>query len=44
MVAPFYTIGHGTRQLHDFVELLRSVVVTLVIDIRTVPRSRTNPQ
>jgi uncharacterized protein (DUF488 family) len=44
MVTPFYTIGHGTRPLHDFVELLRSVAVTLVVDVRTVPRSRTNPQ
>jgi uncharacterized protein (DUF488 family) len=44
MVAPFYTIGHGTRPLHHFVELLKSVAVTLVVDVRTVPRSRTNPQ
>jgi uncharacterized protein (DUF488 family) len=44
MAAPFYTIGHGTRSLPDFVELLTSVAVTLVVDVRTVPRSRTNPQ
>ena len=44
MVAPFYTIGHGTRPLDDFVELLKSVAVMVVIDVRTVPRSRTNPQ
>jgi uncharacterized protein (DUF488 family) len=44
MAHPFYTIGHGTRSLHDFVDLLRSVEVTLVVDVRTVPRSRTNPQ
>ena len=44
MAASFYTIGHGTRPLHDFVELLKSVAVTLVVDVRTVPRSRTNPQ
>ena len=37
MVTPFYTIGHGTRPLRDFVELLRSVAVTLVVDVRTVP-------
>ena len=43
-VTPFYTIGHGTRPLHDFIELLKSVAVTLVVDVRTVPRSRTNPQ
>jgi uncharacterized protein (DUF488 family) len=44
MANPFYTIGHGTRSLPDFVELLTSVAVTLVVDVRTVPRSRTNPQ
>jgi uncharacterized protein (DUF488 family) len=44
MVNPFYTIGHGRRQLHEFVALLKMVAVTLVIDVRTVPRSRTNPQ
>jgi uncharacterized protein (DUF488 family) len=44
MAAPFYTIGHGTRTLHDFIELLESVAVRLVVDVRTVPRSRTNPQ
>lgn len=41
---PFYTIGHGTRPLSGFIELLKSVSVTLVVDVRTVPRSRTNPQ
>jgi uncharacterized protein (DUF488 family) len=41
---PFYTIGHSTRTIAEFVDLLRSVEVTLVVDVRTVPRSRTNPQ
>ncbi|MBV8919565.1 DUF488 domain-containing protein [Bradyrhizobium sp.] len=44
MAHPFYTIGHGTRSLTDLVQLLRSVEVTLLVDVRTVPRSRTNPQ
>jgi uncharacterized protein (DUF488 family) len=44
MVTPFYTIGHGTRPLRDFVELLNSVAVMFAVDVRTVPRSRTNPQ
>jgi uncharacterized protein (DUF488 family) len=44
MATAFYTIGHGTRPLGDFVDLLRSVDITLVLDVRTVPRSRTNPQ
>jgi uncharacterized protein (DUF488 family) len=41
---PFYTIGHGTRSIGDFVDLLREAGVTLLADVRTAPRSRTNPQ
>ena len=44
MALPFFTIGHSTRSIPDFVDLLRAGRVELVIDIRTVPRSRTNPQ
>lgn len=44
MNLPFHTIGHSTRTLEEFVELLRVAGVVLVVDIRTVPRSRTNPQ
>jgi uncharacterized protein (DUF488 family) len=44
MPLPFFTIGHSTRTIADFVELLRVGEVRMVIDIRTVPRSRTNPQ
>jgi uncharacterized protein (DUF488 family) len=44
MTHPFYTIGHGTRSVAEFVELLKSVEVKLLVDVRTVPRSRTNPQ
>ena len=44
MSHPFYTIGHGTRPLPEFIELLQSVEVKLLVDVRTVPRSRTNPQ
>jgi uncharacterized protein (DUF488 family) len=38
------TIGHSTRPLDEFVELLRLNGVTLLVDVRTVPRSRRNPQ
>ena len=38
------TIGHSTRTLDEFVELLKAYGVTLVVDVRTVPRSRHNPQ
>lgn len=44
MNLPFYTIGHSTRTLEEFIDLLRMAKVELVADIRTVPRSRTNPQ
>jgi uncharacterized protein (DUF488 family) len=44
MVYPFYTIGHGTRPIVEFASLLRDADVTLVADVRSVPRSRTNPQ
>lgn len=44
MAQPFYTIGHSTRPIPDFVDLLRSAGVSLVVDVRTVPRSRTNQQ
>jgi uncharacterized protein (DUF488 family) len=44
MSPPFFTIGHSTRTIEDFVELLRVGGVRMVIDIRSVPRSRTNPQ
>jgi uncharacterized protein (DUF488 family) len=38
------TIGHSTRPLGTFVELLQAHGVTLLADVRTVPRSRHNPQ
>ena len=44
MAHPFYTIGHSNRSFDDFVNLLRSAGVTCVADVRTVPRSRANPQ
>lgn len=39
-----YTIGHSTRTLEAFTELLRAHGVEAVADVRTVPRSRHNPQ
>ena len=38
------TIGHSTRTLEEFTELLQIYGVTLVVDVRTIPRSRHNPQ
>jgi uncharacterized protein (DUF488 family) len=44
MSDPIFTIGHSTRPIADFVALLRQNDVRLVVDVRTVPKSRTNPQ
>jgi len=39
-----FTIGHSTRPIDRFIQLLRANAVRQVIDIRTIPRSRHNPQ
>jgi len=38
------TIGHSTHPLSLFIRMLQAHAVTLVADVRTVPRSRHNPQ
>lgn len=38
------TIGHSTRSAEDFIDLLKTHGVKMIIDVRTVPRSRHNPQ
>jgi len=38
------TIGHSTRAWEDFLEILRAHRVRRVIDVRSIPRSRHNPQ
>lgn len=44
MNAPFFTVGHSNRGIGDFIDLLRAGGVEKIIDVRTVPRSRYNPQ
>lgn len=39
-----FTVGHSTRPIEDFIEMLRTNDVDLLIDVRTVPKSRHNPQ
>ena len=39
-----FTVGHSTRSLDEFVLLLKAHGVQRVLDIRTIPRSRHNPQ
>ena len=38
------TIGHSTRPLAEFIAMLKAHAVARLIDVRTVPRSRHNPQ
>lgn len=38
------TIGHSTHPIEEFIALLQANGVTRVVDVRTVPRSRHNPQ
>ena len=44
MVAQFTTIGHSNRSLAEFVAMLQEAGVDLLIDVRTFPRSRANPE
>ncbi len=39
-----FTIGHSTRTLQEFLEMLKAYQVSFVLDVRSVPRSRHNPQ
>jgi uncharacterized protein (DUF488 family) len=39
-----WTIGHSTRSVDELIHLLRQVEIDLLVDIRSLPRSRTNPQ
>ncbi len=41
---PFFTIGHSTRSTKEFAALLQQSEIRYLVDVRTVPRSRTNPQ
>jgi len=44
MAHPFLTIGHSTRPVSEFIDLLKSAEIGMVADVRTIARSRTNPQ
>lgn len=43
MAVTVYTVGHSTRTLDEFVELLRAHAIETLADVRTVPRSRRHP-
>jgi uncharacterized protein (DUF488 family) len=40
----YFTVGHSTRSVAELADMLRLAGVGLVVDVRSVPRSRTNPQ
>ena len=40
---PIYTIGHGNRSIEDFVKLLQNYDIKFLVDIRSQPYSRFNP-
>lgn len=44
MTGTIFTIGHSTHPIDEFVELLRAHGVTQLVDIRTIAKSRHNPQ
>ena len=39
-----FTIGHSTRPVEEFIELLKAHGIGVVADVRTIPKSRHNPQ
>jgi uncharacterized protein (DUF488 family) len=44
MSLSLWTLGHSTRPIDEFIGLLRTHQISLLIDVRTVPQSRYNPQ
>ena len=44
MSRPFFTIGHSTRSIEELATLLKANGVERLVDVRTIPMSRTNPQ
>lgn len=41
---PLYTIGHGTREINNFLQLLQGLDIEFLIDVRSQPYSKYNPQ
>jgi len=39
-----YTIGHSTRTIEEFLALLKAHDIEEVVDVRTIPKSKHNPQ
>ena len=43
-MAIFFTIGHSTRSAAELIQILESSEIGVLVDVRAIPRSRTNPQ
>ena len=39
-----YTLGHSTRTIEQFLALLKAHEIQMLVDVRTIPKSRRNPQ
>lgn len=39
-----FTIGHSNRTIEEFINILKAYKLKLVVDVRTIPKSRHNPQ
>lgn len=44
MGTTIYTIGHSTHPIDEFIRILQAYGIETVIDVRTIPKSRHNPQ
>jgi uncharacterized protein (DUF488 family) len=44
MKPTIYTIGHSTSTVDEFVEMLQAFHIEMVVDVRSIPKSRHNPQ
>ncbi len=43
-IKPIYTVGHSTRTIQDFIQLLKAFGIETVVDVRKIAKSRHNPQ
>lgn len=41
---PLYTVGHGNRKINDFLKLLKEFKIEYLVDVRSLPYSKFNPQ
>jgi uncharacterized protein (DUF488 family) len=44
MTEVIYTIGHSTHPIDEFIKILKAYGIEEVVDVRTIPKSRHNPQ